>query len=211
VTVLSNSHAPFSFNPTTAAEAVLRDRLGLPKADAPSAPSFDPTGDFHGADGRTLSITAAGDDLYVEIDGQRAPLYRVSGPEPVFATRATSLDRHPLRFQPGERTCFTYGPDRFATLAPPAHTDAPDGYCGHYRSQGDICYPSMRIYRRDGRLWITRLLTQESELVPIGPHRFEARPSYYEGRETYEFSSFAGSLATQVSRDGEAYHRQSVP
>lgn len=211
VTVLTNSHSPYSLNPTLAAEIVLRQRLGLPPRATEPPISIDPTGRYVSSAGREVSIGADAAGLWLAFAGERVRLQALPGAPWAFAARVAGLDLFPLRFEKGGAgRSFTCGPERFATEQPPS-PDAPDGYCGHYRAQGDICFPSMRVYRRDGRLWVTRYLTQESELVPTGRHSFEANPSCYEGIETFEFDAFAGEQAMRLSHHGESYHRQSRP
>jgi hypothetical protein len=209
VTVLANSHSPFSLNPTTAAEVVLCNCLGIERDATDGPATIDPVGIYFDGAGRRVSIEGDAGDLWVASGGERVRLYPLAGGAGLFAARGAGFGLHPLRFEVSSKArSFTCGPERYATT-PPSRPDAPDGHCGHYRAQGDICFPSVRVYRRDGRLWVTRSLTLESELVPTGPHRFEAAPSCYEGIETFEFDAFLGGRATRLSHGGEAYHRQS--
>jgi CubicO group peptidase (beta-lactamase class C family) len=211
VTVLANSHSPYSLNPTTAAEVVLRQRLGLPKRSTEEPPTIDPVGIFFDAARNQVSIERDGSDFWLASGAERVRLHSLIGGGGLFGARGAGFGLHPLRFEDsGGARSFTCGPERFGTT-PPSPPDAPDRYCGHYRSQGDICFPSMRVYRRDGRLWVTRNLTQESELVPTARHQFEASPSCYEGVETFAFDAFAGDQPTRLCHHGEVYHRQSRP
>ena len=183
-----------------------------PPAVIPEAATY--AGEFRDSGGAGARLLAAGDSLWLEADGLRAPLYRDG--RATFVTPHPAFQLFPLHVvrEGGEATEFWSGGRWFTSPAyrGPRRFDAPaawSGYVGHYRAQ--VPYDSnYRVVLRKGRLYLVSPEGIEEGLLPLGGGEFRVGDDP-QAVERVRFADVVSGRALRMNLSGTEYYRATTP
>lgn len=170
---------------------------------------------------RTLTVTAGGERLTVDLDERSAVLERpdAGSRSDVFLVAHPELDRFVLGFGRENDVVVeaSHGPDRFVNerYGGPTEFEHPpewESYTGHYRSHNPWA-SNFRVVLRAGRLWLVATFAEEhgdGELVPLGEGEFRV-VSEDGSPSLIRFDTVIDGKATRAIHDCAPFYRTFTP